>query len=399
MINFNHTSVFTKNIKKLIRQYTMLAFLLISPFIVFGQNTFVRKVRSDYFEDEREISIQLPKNYSQNTEKTYPLILTLDGDYLFDPMAGNVNYFSKWSDIPECIVVGIHQKNTRETDCSVDPSSFLPDENGEKFYDFISRELVSYLENNYRLAKFKMIVGHDYTGNFINYLIFPKNPIFQAFVNLSSDFTNTEKDIRNTLEKCQERTWYYMATSENDNKLLREKALSFHEKLQKIKNPKVSYRFDNFKESSHYSLVAYGIPKALEDIFSIYRPINKKEYKNVISNLETSAYEYLVNKYKDMEDLFGIKEAIRVNDFIAIATHLEKTENWEELEKLGALAQKTYPEFMLGNYYLAESYENTDRPKKAMHMYQSAYILKEISFLTKNFMLDKAQSIKDDFGY
>ena len=32
---------------------------------------------------ERELKIQLPRNYEENTETFYPLILTLDGDYLF----------------------------------------------------------------------------------------------------------------------------------------------------------------------------------------------------------------------------------------------------------------------------------------------------------------------------
>ena len=41
------------------------------------------------------------------TKKKYPLIIVLDGDYLFDITSGSVDYLSYWGDIPENIVVDI----------------------------------------------------------------------------------------------------------------------------------------------------------------------------------------------------------------------------------------------------------------------------------------------------
>ena len=53
----------------------------------------------------------------------------------------------------------------------------------------------------------------------------------------------------------------------------------------------------------------------------------------------------------------------------------------------------------LANYYLARSYEANGRPKKAMKTYQSAYGKEEVAFITVDFMLKKADLIKQDFGY
>ena len=53
----------------------------------------------------------------------------------------------------------------------------------------------------------------------------------------------------------------------------------------------------------------------------------------------------------------------------------------------------------LGNYYLARYYEEMGEPKKAMRTYQSAYTFEEIGGITKDFMLEKADEIKADFGY
>src|SRR5690554_7293056 len=70
---------------------------------------------SSRLDDARKLKIQLPRNYDPDGNRTYPIVLVLDGDYLFEPVAGNVDYFSYWEDMPEAIVVGIMQdrKSTR----------------------------------------------------------------------------------------------------------------------------------------------------------------------------------------------------------------------------------------------------------------------------------------------
>lgn len=358
-----------------------------------------KKVQSFHLDSAREIRIGLPKSYKTNPDRIYPLILVLDGDYLFDPIMGTVNYMSYWEDMPESIVVGVKQLETRREDCQYDSNTDLPEYSGEKFYNFVSTELVAYLNENFRLAKFRMIVGHDYTANFINYFI-DNNSLFQAYVNLSPEYApSMNEKLVEILSTVPNKTWYYLATGENDVKSLRTDIINMDVALSTIENDKLKYRFDDFKDTTHYSLVSYALPRALNEIFSIYRPISKKEYKEVILNLETSPYDYLTEKYNIIESLIGVKEIVRVNDFIAISTALEKNENWGELEKLGKLARKLYPDYMLGNYYLGTVYENTEKPKLAMKTFQNGFLLEEISFLTKDVMLEKAERIKEDFGY
>ncbi len=377
---------------------TTLAFFVFAS-AVYAQ-TVTKNIKSLHLDTSREVKVRLPKSYKKEPNKEYLLILTLDGDYLFDPIVGNVKYFSYWEDMPEAIVVGVKQLQTRKEDCKYDSNTYLPEYEGKKFYDFISKELLPYLESNYRLAKFKIIVGHDYTGNFINYFMRTEKSPFQAYINLSPEYAPTMADRAiDILAATEQKTWYYLATGSNDVKGIREDVILVNDQLSKVENENVRYKFDDFEDASHYSLVALGIPRALEYIFSIYRPISKKEYKEEIVNLETSPYDYLIEKYDVIKSLFGVEKRIRVNDFIAISTALEKKEDWDELEKLGNLARKVYPAHMLGNYYLGTAYENIGEPKKAMRTYQNGFLLEEISFLTKDIMLEKAERIKQDFGY
>ncbi|GAA0713184.1 alpha/beta hydrolase-fold protein [Aquimarina litoralis] len=377
-------------------------FLILVTFFTFISNGQVKyeTFRSLKLDQNRDLKIQLPRNYEKNEDKIYPVIIVLDGDHLFEPVAGNVDYFSYWEDMPESIVVGVLQRKTREDDCRYDLASYLPEGKGAAFFEFIGQELLPYIDENYRTAQLKMIVGHDYTANFINYFLFKDNPIFQAYINLSPELAPPmEERIFNVLSSAKSDMWYYLATATNDAEIIKKNLVKVDEKLSTIENPEVNYFFDNFDESSHYTLVGRAIPKALETIFEMYRPISKKTYKEDILTLETSLYDHLVDIYDTTEKLYGFKRQIRINDFIAISTAIEKKELWEELEPLGKLAIKEHPETMLGYYYLGLGYEQLGEPKKAMRAYENGFLLNEIAFLTKDYMLEKVNKIKEDFGY
>ena len=134
-------------------------------------------------------------------------------------------------------------------------------------------------------------------------------------------------------------------------------------------------------------------------MFTVYRPISKEEYTNVLLKLDTPISQYLIDKYKTIEDLFGLTNAIRENDFIATCKAAEKRKQWESLRDIASMAKKQYPDTVLGDYYLARYYEETGDPKKAMRIYQGAYDKEEVGSITIDTMLDKADKIKTDFGY
>ena len=45
--------------------------------------TVYESMESESLGTSRELKIQLPRNYEDNSEKYYPLIVVFDGDYLF----------------------------------------------------------------------------------------------------------------------------------------------------------------------------------------------------------------------------------------------------------------------------------------------------------------------------
>lgn len=350
--------------------------------------------------EKRQIKIQLPRGYENNTEKSYPLFIVLDGDYLFEVVAGNVDYYSYWEDMPEAIVVGINQIDQRDSDTNYSEQNSLPIEGGASFFEFIGMELIPSLISTYRLEDFRVIVGHGETANFMNYYLLKDRPVFQAYINISPALApDVNTYLSERLSKFETKLFYYLASGTNDRKSVKKDAEALNATFTALDNKNILYNYDNFEGATHYNAPAHALPKALESIFYVFQPISKKEYKETILKLETSPVEYLEEKYQTILDLFGIEKQILINDFKATSAAIEKTEKFQHYEALGKLARKQYPDTLLGNYYLARFYEETGEPKKAMKTYKSAYILEEIAGITKDLMLEKADEIKADFGY
>ena len=350
------------------------------------------------FNEPRNVKIQLPRNYEENEDKSYPVIIVLDGDYLFEPIAGNADYYSYWEDMPKAIVVGIMQPN-RMDDSVYDETNFLPTDQGADFFEFIGMELFPWLNKQYRLAPFNVVVGHDATAGFANYYLMKNPPLFNAYISLSPDLPpQMGERLTSVLSRAEQQLFYYQATASEDIQSLREDVLALDQSLKAIDNPKFHYYFDDFEDATHYSLVGRAIPNALGKVFSVYRPITKKEFTEVILKSD-APYDYLIEKYAIIENLFGLEDQIRINDFIAIAAALERKSDWDGFENLGKLASKEYPETIMGAYYLGRSYEGNGEPKKAMRTYEGALVLKEIGDINKDILVARAQQIKDDFGY
>lgn len=361
--------------------------------------TIYEEFESQKLGERRQIKIQLPRGYD-NSDKSYPLVLVLDGDYMFEIVAANVDYYSYWEDMPEALVVGINQVEKRFDDTTYSEQNSLPIDQGANFFEFITMELIPSLISNYRLEDFRVAVGHGTTANFINYFLLKEQPIFQAYISVSPDLAPDVKTyLSERLPSYQGKLFYYLANGTNDRKSIKKGTKDLNTAISSIDNKNILYKYHEFEDATHYNTPARAIPRALESIFLVFQPISKKEYKESILKLEGSPVQYLTEKYETIKELFGIDKPILVNDFKAIAAAIEKKEKYEYYEELGKIARKQYPDTLLGSYYLARFYEETGEPKKAMKTYKSAYILEEIAGITKDLMLEKAEEIKADFGY
>ena len=358
-------------------------------------------IKSNFLNERRAIEIQLPRSYETDVMKNYPLIIVMDGDYMFNLVSGTVDYLSFWGDVPENLVVGISQRDSRFDDSSnLDPIDYTPISSTANFYDFLINELIPYITKNYRVSNFRILVGHERTANFINFFLLKENPVIRGIVSISPKFTtNMDKYITEKLKGTKSKIIYTLSSSKKDFETIYRNVKDFSETLDSIENKNLMFKSLIFENENHYILPSVSVPTSIRNTYSLYSDIDKVEYDSIISKLDTSPIEYLQNKYQLIKDFYEIDKTISINDFLAIEDYIESFERYELYNDLSEIANEEYPETIVSSYYKGRFYEETGQFEKAMYTYKSAYILSEVKgFFTKDYLLQLADEIKSDFN-
>lgn len=361
------------------RKYIFL-FLLGSFNILLAQSTSSFSFHSEILNVDRNIRIHLPKSFNSTDNKDFPLIIVLDGEYLFYSIMGVSEVLTTRKIMPESIVVGIDQNymvkepyTARWLDCSYDNKTGTLKEGGITFKTFIKNELLPYLNQNYKVGKFMTIAGHSFTANYINYFL--DSSIFSGFIAISPYIpTSLEGYITKSIAHTNKNSYYFLCTGEND--------LSGH--IPQIKkqdstifsqtnNANFKYSFKNYDGESHMSLTVRCISDALSHIYSDYSPIYEL---NIDADLmkENDLIKFLIKRYENMEKTYGISIPIREDDITSISWIMEEQENWKELKKLGEMEISLYPNSVYGYYMIALSEEKNNNLITALEYYKKGYL-------------------------
>lgn len=350
-------------------------------------------------QERRDVSYYFPED--DDKDQKHPLIVVLDADYLFDQVVATSKFYSRFHGMPSSIVVGIHQskESIRLDDCAFDMETGLPAEKGTGFFEFLGMEIIPYLDLNYNTAPFKMVVGYDITANFENYWLFKENSIFNAYINISPTLApDMEINVPQRLKAIDQQIFYQLIL-EGEKSKDTPRILAMDKAIKAIDKESLHYYFDEYPNADHTSIVTYGIGKAFDNIFGMFKPISPKEYKTQILTSEEPVFTYLENKYSTIENLFGIKKKVALNDIMAIYAGTRKKEDVESLKPLSDLCKVEFPGTMLGFYFEGEYYEQLGEPKKALRTFEKAFGMEEIDFLTKEMALEKIDALKADFGF
>ena len=186
-----------------------LQFISVLVFLSFGANAqngesiIIGKkenIKSKILNENRTLWIYTPTHTSQNTstEKRYPVLYVLDGNAHFYSTVGIIQQLSQANGngvLPEMIVVGIENTNRlRDLAPSSDQSKPNP------FVNFLSSELIPYIDKNYKAAPYRLLVGHSLGGlTAIDMLTnFPE--LFNACIAIDpSMWYNNEKFLNNAI--------------------------------------------------------------------------------------------------------------------------------------------------------------------------------------------------------
>ena len=385
-------AVLTNRIIAMKKVITLLLVLCVLPnvFAQFNTETFssARMGRS------QKIGIYKPANYSD--KQSYPLLVVLDAETLLEPVITMAKYYEQYQEMPKCIIVGVF--GTKLEDVAIIDEVARPMNESARFFEFISTELVPYIQGKYPIAEMKGIIGAEAAGFLINYYMLSEKPVFNMYVSLNPvAIPRMGEQFAEALALgFKKRMFYYMAVADVENKLNYDTAIRFQQAMRSTPaHESVQYYFSDMKGEAVNRAKLEGLAEAFDKCFDVYKPIGGKEFKTKMETLNSGIFEYLENKYNTIEEYFGVKKKPTLNDIMADYTAIKGAADWPSLKKLSKYVEDNgYAKTAMPSYFMAEYYEKTSDYKKALKMYQKAYAEQDIDFITGDLITDKINQLK-----
>ncbi|KOY84432.1 hypothetical protein AD998_20750 [bacterium 336/3] len=157
----------------------------------------VDSVDSKVLNEKRRILIHVPKGEG----KKFPVLYVLDGDDHFEALVGMIKRLNSTDNCSEMIIVGISNANrNRSRDLTHtkadDPRFRLRNTGGgEKFMEFIEKELMPKIETSYSTAPYRIFVGHSAGGLLVMNTLLKQKQLFNAYIAIDPAMLHDNKKL------------------------------------------------------------------------------------------------------------------------------------------------------------------------------------------------------------
>lgn len=372
-------------------KFKLLWLFLIAGFSAVGQQdivigktiTFHSKIQNE----DRLLDIHLPNNY-ENSQKTYPVMYLLDSYYKFDKAVGTLQSLVLNELIPDMIIIGI--RNTRRNR-DLTPGIEILDEASKKrlpnaggadqFTDFLKKELIPYVNTNYRTADYKIIVGHSLGGLF-NVYTFYKNPeLFDAYLTISPSlwYENNifKKDLEEVLKDHQDiNSKFYMSIANEGGTMLGNTYIlagKFTSYIKEHKDIDLKFKFDPMFDYTHGTVSYPSIYNGLKFIFGdLQYEVPKTKEEIVAKGGPEKVMKEIDTYYSQLSKKYGF-EISRENAMTDLGFALMKQPEFLDAA-VEAFKYNTqhYPESFNAYSTLGLAYEKKGEIEKARKNYEKA---------------------------
>lgn len=149
-------------------------------------------LESRYPVETRIFSVHLPLSYNSAPDTRYPVLYLLDADrpFVFQETINIVDILVDRHKIPELILVFLPNDSdeTRNRD-------YTPSMKADQFLDFVEKQLIPYIDGEYRTHSQKLIAGHSRSGLLVTYAMLARPQIFDAHIALSPAYWHDDDQI------------------------------------------------------------------------------------------------------------------------------------------------------------------------------------------------------------
>ena len=342
--------------KNLLFLFTVILFLIScqkkeTPQVVAPENNQINfgqidTIYSEILDENREVWIHAPRGSFMGSETNHPVLYLLDGPAHFYSVVGMVDQLSNYGNtkLPEMIIVAIRNTDrTRDltpthsmkSPFSSDASFLKNSGGGEKFNDFIEKELIPYIDKNYATTPYRTYIGHSFGGLavintlltrpylFDNYIAIDPSLWWDDQLLLKKSETLLDKEqyenkslylgIANTLADNIEYETRYKDTTEFSIHM--KSILQFANKVDSFSDNGFQFDWKYYKDDSHNSVPLITEYDGLRFLFSwhdfkglntLYAPdakISKEDLLNILNNYSKTLTKHFGYEILPNEDL------------------------------------------------------------------------------------------------
>lgn len=262
-----------------------------------------QNIKSTILNEERPIIISLPKGYDAS-KSNYPVLYLTDGLQNIWHVIGTLEVLTRTGNVPPMIVVGIESTN-RLRDFTLTASKKHPGSGGgKKFLAFIEKELIPYVESNYRTNSFRVLEGHSLGGLFAASTLIEKPKIFQGFIIMSpalwwngEELTKKAKTFFKSNPNLEKTLFFGIGKEESSKEFgMRKELTNFIDVIKANKPQNLNFAHKEFDGEGHMSSSLLSNYYGLKTIFADLKYTD--EFKANYSDAEFLKKEKeIINKY------------------------------------------------------------------------------------------------------
>jgi predicted alpha/beta superfamily hydrolase len=240
-------------------------------------NSQLQKITSVIVGQEYDLYIHLPRNYGSKEQK-YPVLYLLDAQWDFPLVAAIFGQQFYDGFLPGIVIVGItwggknpNHDSLRARDLTPTNAATLRQSgNAPQFLAFIKKELIPFVESQYRVTDDRTLMGSSFGGLFTLYALFIETELFQRYV-LTSPALGWNNEViyayeKNYAEKqSQLPVKLFMAVGEHESVSGFQK---FVEHLKARNYQGLSLQTRVLENTGHSGTKAEGYTRGLQAVFA-----------------------------------------------------------------------------------------------------------------------------------
>lgn len=332
-------------------------------------------LKSDILQENRPIIVSLPVGYKE-TDAKYPVLYVLDGLQNIKHTVGTVELLSESGLIPPLIIVGIESLDRNRDLTPSYAGQDLQGSNGNagiprsggapRFLNFLSKELIPFMDANYRTHPYRILEGHSLGGLFSVFTLMERPNLFDAFIVEApalwwnkEEMTEKAKSFFKSNENL-EKTIYF-GIGGGDGWGMRQELHRYVEVIKQHPTKNFRWKHEELGDEGHMASRLLLNYNGLRFLFSDLK-LEEVLKDNFNDTDFLSAEEQLKNKY-------GKRVRRPAEDYMGLILELVEKGNEQGAITVLKRASGAYPMYIGLLTYLARLYEKTGQKEKAIATY------------------------------